>query len=183
MFEPIQKDITYFFGGCEGCVECCKYPFIPLVIDDFKDVYKLFPILFTYINNELRAVILLGDKDGCRYLSSSGCAIYEFRPPSCRLYPITPFFDDIFIDTSCLAVGKVGEIIAQNGKACSAYRHERLNNFSQKLRDSQKFLSAISGMLVPIGERKGFLMFAVDADMDGEYGYLLRLHAESLKFL
>lgn len=93
------------------------------------------------------------------------------------------FFDDIFIYTSCPAVGKVGEIIAQNGKVCSAYRDERLNNFSHKLRNSQKFLSAISGMLVPIGERKRFLMFAVDTDMDGEYGYLLRLHAESLKFL
>ncbi len=183
MFEPIQKDITYFFGGCEGCIECCKYPFIPLVLDDFEDVYRFFPILFTYINDELRAVILLGDKEGCRYLTDNGCAIYEDRPPSCRLYPITPFFDNIFIDTSCPGLAKTGAAIVEHGIISEAHRHTRLNDFSKKLIKTKDFLSAISGTLVPIGDKKGFLMFTASGQVDGEHARLLELHKKSLKFL
>ena len=123
--------------------------FIPLILDDFRFVYKFFPIVFTKISNELRAVILLGE-NGCRYLQNGVCTIYDDRPPSCRIYPLTPYFDKIMIDDNCPSVGDVGEFLADETEISQKNRSERLVEFGDKYAKTVEFLDSIQNDLKSI---------------------------------
>lgn len=182
MFEPPLKDKTYFFGGCNGCIECCKYPFIPLILDDFKFVYEYFPIVFAYINKELRALILLSDGEKCRYLKDGVCSIYENRPPSCRMYPISPFFGSVLIDRSCPSVGDVGSFLIRNGEIGESNHHARMDGFEAKLSATSEFLRRAEAMLEDVGSFGGIRLFALCGDPGG-YAELVDMHRKSLRLL
>lgn len=182
MFKPPLKDKTYFFSGCNGCVECCKYPFIPLVLDDFKFVYEYFPIVFAYINKELRVLILLSDGEKCRYLKDGICSIYENRPPSCKMYPISPFFGSLLLDYSCPSVGDMGTFLIRNGEVGESNYHERVDNFEEKLAATSEFLVHAEPNLKNIGSFKNIQLFVLGGDLD-EYAEFVDMHRRSLRFL
>ncbi len=173
------------FNSCEGCEShCCdgsRFHFTPLILDDFEDVYKNFPIIFSFIDNELRALIRLSaDEQKCRYFLENKCSIYTERPPACRLYPVTPFYEDILVDTSCHGVGEEGQVLASNSSISNSFYHDRLENFETKRQKTIKFLKEIENNLESIGEYEGVEMFKCTLKNNNPY---IKQHLDSLKFL
>lgn len=174
------------FSSCEGCEShCCdgsRFHFTPLILDDFVDVYKNFPIVFGYIGDELRALMKLSSSpQGCQYFLENKCSIYEERPPACRLYPITPFYEDILVDTSCHGVGEVGEILTKGSSISNNFYHKRLENFEHKRLKTVHFLKELEDHLKPIGSYQGVEMFKANIQ-DNEKEYL-KYHHLSLEHL
>jgi len=102
MFVNIKDIGKTYFSSCDNCVrDCCSAPMVmlaPLILDDFQYVYKNFPIQFAYINNELKALMIINKGEGsCKYYKNNRCTIYNERPPACRMYPVSPYFDEFFI--------------------------------------------------------------------------------------
>ena len=119
MRENIEKIPPLYFSSCENCSECCEGKFFlaPLVLEDFDKVRDYFEIRAVVLNNEIIPVILLTDGEGgsCPYLENGKCSIYNRRPPACKIYPFSPFYDDIFIDISCKGVSSnSGEKLPSN---------------------------------------------------------------------
>ena len=146
-FITIEKDL--YFQGCENCeVNCCKrFKFIPLILEDFKEVYKFFPIFFAFFDEEIIPVIELGENQ-CRYFKNNKCEIYEFRPPGCKTYPIIPYFDEILVDTSCPGVGNKGEFLANKEKINPKFFHKRIENLTKKREKTLKLTNSIKNDLI-----------------------------------
>lgn len=181
MFKNI-KEVNLNFNSCDNCPKtCCKNILIPLILEDFELVYKNFPIIFAYISNELRVLILLGnDGDKCRYLSESGCTIYEERPPSCKMYPISPFFEDFYVDTACEAVGESGEFLCSKDGFNKSFYHPRVESFTDKYFQTQKFLLSIENDIEKIGEVKGVEIYKYSGGSQNKY---INMHKTSLEKL
>ncbi len=157
MFEFVKEDDNLFFGNCSGCLEsCCKPPKVsmaPLILDDFKEVYEHFAIVFGYLANELRALIILNDGiNPCKYLINETCSIYSQRSPACKIYPLSPFYSRVCVDTSCKAVNSFsGEILYHKNLGFSKkFYHTRFINFEEKLNQTSKFLANIEPDLTPL---------------------------------
>jgi Fe-S-cluster containining protein len=184
--------MDFYFTGCATCDKrCCDgragYSLTPLVVDDFEEVYKYFPIVFATVNDVFRPIMLLNDGNStCSYLDENGlCSIYENRPPSCKLYPISPFFDEVFIDSAC--PGVTGEVTPQQvvaqGKVAPEFYHSRLENFSQKLQktsDVMRELVADEDSFAVLGEINGVVLFRYIGTIDNEY---VQMHLHSLQHL
>ncbi len=179
MFKNI-KDVNLNFSNCQNCPDtCCKNMLIPLILEDFKFVYKIFPIVFAYINSELRVFILLSDDgEGCRYLGQKGCEIYEKRPPSCKIYPISPFFEEFYVDTNCEAVGENGEFLCSNKGFNQKFNHPRLKNFKDKYSQTEKFLISIENSIEKIGYIKEIEIYKYSGEVESNY---IKMHKFSLK--
>ncbi len=147
MRENIEKIPPLYFSSCENCSECCEGKFFlaPLVLEDFDKVRDYFEIRAVVLNNEIIPVILLTDGEGgsCPYLENGKCSIYNRRPPACKIYPFSPFYDDIFIDISCKGVSSNG------GKKLPSNREEfvkssffdsRFENFKYKRDQTLKYM-------------------------------------------
>ena len=182
MFKNI-KEVNLNFNGCQSCPDtCCKDKLlIPLVLEDFEFVYENFPIVFAYLNDKLRVFILLSnDGKGCRYLGEKGCGIYEKRPPSCKIYPLSPFFEEFYVDTSCEAVGENGEFLCSNKGFNQKFYHSRLENFKDKYTKTEKFLFSIDNNIKKIGNIKEIGIYKYSGEVESEY---IKMHNSSLKYL
>lgn len=182
----------FYFNGCASCDKrCCDgragYALTPLIVDDFKEVYKHFPILFGSVNGVFRPLMLLNDGNSlCSYLDDNGqCTIYDERPPSCKLYPISPFFDEVFIDSNCPSVsGEItGEAIVQKGQVVEKFYHKRLENFNQKLEKTSEFMKELvknESDFEPVGEVSGVLLYRYIGSIENE---AVQMHKNSLQHL
>ena len=140
----------WYFKGCDTCGgACCNgakgFTAAPLILEDFEAVYQHFPIVFSVKENALVAYVLLNDGKGyCPYFEHNRCSIYDQRPPACKLYPISPYFEHILVDTSCPSVNAFsGTLVCQNGVLESAFYTQRLENFVAKKEATERFFARL----------------------------------------
>jgi hypothetical protein len=141
MYVDINHLELLKFKGCEGCIECCKKPMAPLILEDFDKVYKYFPILIAELDT-FKPVMLLSNEISCPYLKNGQCTIYENRPPACRIYPYSPWYDKILLDLGCNGVGTEGKQIPLTKEEFfkSGFYEERFENINTKILKTQKWL-------------------------------------------
>ncbi len=133
---------TFSFSSCEICeAKCCNGKegtvYAQIILEDFKEVYKNFPILFIFGDlGYLKPVLLLTNgKDFCKYLQDFKCSIYEHRPSICKNYPLSPNLDNnTYIDELCPAVKeeKTDNFIVKNNTINQNYIHNTLINYQEK---------------------------------------------------
>jgi len=185
MFVNI-KDVNYRFSNCQECkTSCCsgdKFFLIPLILEDFELVYKNFPILFISLNDEFRAVIILNqDGNACKYLKDGKCQIYEQRPPACKIYPITPYYDEFFVDSSCDAVNEdKGEFLCSSEGFSKSFYHRRLDSFLPKYEESLSFFKTLENQCKSAFQMREIEFFIFDSELENEY---IAMHKESLSNL
>lgn len=172
-----------YFSGCAGCTtSCCngsRFAFLPLILDDFAEVYHHFPIVFAQLDGQWRALILLSGENGqCRYYHNGVCHLYDNRPPGCRLYPITPFYDDVLVDLSCPAVTPQGTtLLASTDTIDTSFYHHRLDHFESKRRRTFDYIAQLEGSFSPIGEEKGVIYCRYDGARNDPF---IQMHFDSL---
>jgi Fe-S-cluster containining protein len=123
-------------------VECCKNKYLaPLVLDDFEKVYNHFPILIAKLDI-LKPVMLLSNKNSCPYLLENRCTIYENRPPACKIYPYSPWYDLILLDISCKGIGIEGELLPLTYEEFknSPFYDDRIENIEEKIIQTSKWV-------------------------------------------
>jgi len=177
-----------YFNGCDSCNgECCNgsegYALTPLILEDIESVYKNFEILFGFLNDELRLFMVLNDGNGhCRHYIEGKCSIYSERPPACRLYPVTPYFDRVLVDTSCPSVNslKIGEKVFSDNELHPMFQNSRLNNFNEKLSKTTNFLKDIDT------EKLSFRKSVLGVDLlyfnGNSNSHYIKRHLESINF-
>ena len=185
-FINIKKQDLHFSGcsTCEG--DCCNgdkgFAAAPLILEDFEAVYKNFPILFSIRDHKLSAYVLLNDgKSYCKYYINQQCSIYLQRPPACKLYPVSPYFEHILVDTACPSVNhNSGYSLCENGKLNSAFATKRLENFVEKLAETHAFFASINRLehFEHVGNLSGIPLFRYTKPSDNPY---IQMHLESLK--
>jgi Fe-S-cluster containining protein len=194
MHKLISKAGELKFSNCDGCEKnCCtangNFSLAPLILNDFEEVYTKFPILFAYMGQTFKCVMLINNgKDDCIYFdkNSKKCTIYEKRPPACILYPISPLFDDICVDVDCKAVGYEGEFLCNKDGFSKNFYHPRMDNFYKKLQNTQKFLNQVR-----FETKKNINLLGIDLfelnddipDLDDEFKIFIKMHKESLSLL
>lgn len=188
MFVNIKETGKVYFSSCENCLDnCCSAPMVmlaPLVLDDFLYVYKKFLIQFAYINNELKAVMVINKGIGsCSYYKNNRCEIYEERPPACKMFPISPYFNEFYIYGKCSALSlseEHGEFICDSENINDNFLHPRVENFVKKLENTKKFLSEIENDLTPSIKILNIQLFNYNGSLvDNSY---LKMYKESLLF-
>jgi len=145
MRENFLKLPPLYFQGCGECVKCCdgsQFFLAPLILEDFEKVKNYFEIRAIVLDEIIPVILLTDGKNPCKYLKNGQCEIYEFRPPACKIYPFSPYYDDIFIDLSCDAIGVNGDKLPNTKKEFfnSAFFEERMINFKQKREETLKFM-------------------------------------------
>jgi len=131
MYVDINQIKFLKFNNCLDCVESCKTKLkAPLVLDDFKKVYKDFSILIANLNT-FRRVMLFSNGTSYPYLKDNLYSIYKNRPPACKIYPFSTRYNKI-IDISCKGVGIKGETLPLNNKEFkkSKFYEERFENIN-----------------------------------------------------
>jgi len=118
MRKNIKELPQLYFNGCGECAECCEGKFFlaPLILEDFPKVEKYFKIRAIILDEVIPVMLLTDGYNSCKYLLNGQCSIYENRPPACKIYPFSPFYDDIFIDLSCPAVREEGDLLLPRNK-------------------------------------------------------------------
>lgn len=168
MFVNIEKLSNLKFNNCENCNKCCEDKFLlaPLILDDFEEVYENFEIYFTKIEDSIKAVMLLTDGEKCKYLKDNKCLIYDKRPPACRIYPYSPYFDEIRLDISCDSVGLKGEelILNKSDFKKSKFFHKRFENIKEKVIETEKLLEQYRDKLFYKKELKGIKLYVIEDD-------------------
>ena len=168
------------FSSCDGCVDCCThYPFVPIFLEEFEEIYKNFPIVFARIGNDKFALALLyKDENRCRYLKDSACSIYEQRPGACKIYPIIPINTELYYDASCGATNyNNGTFLFENSLPNAGFYHHRLENFATKRAKLSAFLETIWDALIPLANVQGVEVLAFTKDSDNCF---LKWHQESI---
>lgn len=177
---------TLFFSSCEGCLNSCcdgsRFHFAPLILDDFIEVFRYFPIVFGRIAQEWRPMILFsGDGEACRYFKEGRCGGYEHRPPACRIYPLTPYYEDILIDTSCHTVcSEKGAFLASPGTINTDFYHQRLENFEMKRQATQRYMAELAEQFELVGEKGGVEYYRYTGPIRDQY---IQMHEDSLRLL
>jgi Fe-S-cluster containining protein len=174
MYININDLEKIHFSSCDGCLDSCcsssKFIMAPLILEDIKEVYNHFPIFFASIDNETRLVMILGAKESnCPYFEEDKCSIYEQRPPACKLYPLSPYYDEILIDTSCNAVGSLGDIVSKNGKCTDKFYYERFDNFITKISKTKEYINKRENKLDEVDEIVGIKIFNYIGEMQDEH--------------
>jgi len=183
MFIPVKDVGDVYFTGCATCTNrCCeggKFSLAPLILDDFERVYKNFEIFFGYVDTNLKALMVLnrGRTDVCKYLENGVCTIYENRPPACKLYPLSPYYDEIYVDSSCEAVSRSGDFLVSPEKINPSFNDERLENFSSKLQKTNSWLETIKDDLEEVDEIMGIRLLKYVGKIDDKY---LSMHLSSM---
>ena len=181
------KSHDLYFSGCSTCKgNCCNgakgFAAAPLILDDFEAVYQNFPILFSVSGQKLSAYVLLNDgKRYCKYYIDQQCSIYLHRPPACKLYPVSPYFEHIFVDTACPSVNNnAGYSVCRDGKLNSAFATKRLENFVEKLEKTHVFFESINMLedFEHVGNVSGIALFKYVKSSTNRY---IQMHIESLK--
>ena len=178
----------YHFSSCEICdAACCKgingTIFSQLLLEDFKEIYENFPIVFMIGDlNYLKPVILLTNGiDSCRFLDGTKCSIYENRPSVCKIYPLSPHLTNVpFIDVSCPAVGSEGTLIVDNGILEKSAEHEVFEDYQNKYIKMHLHFEKFNceENLEFLKEIKGNRFYKFKEDFEDEY---LNMHLSSLK--
>jgi len=137
MRENIEKLPPLYFRGCGECSKCCEGKFFlaPLILDDFVKVKPFFEIRAIIIDEIIPVMLLTDGKNPCKYLKNGKCEIYENRPPACKIYPFSPYFEDIFLDLDCDAiVNNMGDKLPSTKQEFfkSNFFDDRMINFKQK---------------------------------------------------
>jgi Fe-S-cluster containining protein len=180
------KNHNLKFSGCNTCDgDCCNgakgFALSPLILEDFEEVYENFPIVFSLNDRKIKAYVVLNDgKDHCKYYLDNRCSIYEKRTPACKLYPISPYFDNILIDTECPSINlEFGKDICENGKIHDDFYTNRLNNFNEKLKESMEFFESIDNIndFKFIGHVLGMPLLKYTKQSDNKY---INMHLDSL---
>ena len=163
MRENIEKLPPLYFKGCGDCAKCCEGKFFlaPLILEDFDKVKPYFEIRAVKLD-EIIPVIILVEDEVCKYLENGKCSIYENRPPACKIYPFSPYFDDIFIDLSCDGITDVGEKLpsTKNQFFKSNFFEERIDNFKEKREKTIEFMKKQT--LIFDKEIKGIKLYKFD---------------------
>ena len=132
----VEKAPPLYFKGCGDCVQCCEGKFFlaPLVLEDFEKVKEHFEIRAIRLEEVVPVMLLTDGEHSCKYLKNGKCSIYDSRPPACKIYPFSPYFDKLLIDLECEAVGNIGEKLPTNYNEFtnSPFFEERFNNFVKK---------------------------------------------------
>ncbi len=188
MYVKINDADALSFSSCHGCQQSCcdggRFVLAPLVLDDFEDVYKNFLIAFAWVDDQLRAVMVISDrKQPCIYYKNNLCTIYDQRPPACVLYPFTPYYDDVLIDTACDAVGAEGFLLKQMQRKVidqvhPDFYHSRLEYFSDKLDRTYSFLDGVKFHLEPLFEVEGIMLLRYSGSDENRW---LKMHEASLE--
>jgi len=142
MFVDINDLHLLKFNNCKDCDECCKNKYLaPLVLDDFEKVYKYFPIIFAKLDF-YKPVIMISSKNGCPYLENGLCTIYENRPPACKLYPYSPWYDKLLLDIACKGVGIEGDYLPLNFEDFkkSKFFEKRVEDIDLKIKKTREWL-------------------------------------------
>jgi Fe-S-cluster containining protein len=180
MFVNIEKLTDLRFNNCKNCNKCCEDKFFlaPLILDDFEEVYEYFEIYFIKIENFIKVVMILTDGEICKYLKDGKCTIYDNRPPACRIYPYSPYFDEIRLDISCDSVGLEGDklILKKSEFKNSKFFHKRFLNIEDKVLKTDKFLEQYKDKLKYKKELKGIKLYTIDDN--NEY---IQMHQNSIK--
>ncbi len=145
MYADINHLKLIKFNGCDGCTECCKSKLMaPLILEDFEKVYKYFPILIAKLDT-YKPVMLLSNKTSCPYLKEDKCSIYENRPPACKIYPYSPWYDSILLDLSCKGIGIEGFPLPTSKEdfVKSNFYEERFENITDKLENTLKWTKTL----------------------------------------
>ncbi len=160
------------------------------MLEDFSQVYKNFPILFSFGSKGYpKANILLNNgHDYCPYIKDNKCTIYDDRPSICRAFPLSPsIFDKVYISEECPNTYSVekedGETIISNGEIKNqSFDYELFNNYSDKfLKTHNHFLNFIEdGVFKPILEINDNTFYVYDKKSDDEF---MQFHFNSLKNL
>lgn len=184
------KKYDLHFNGCSTCLGmCCNgakgFAASPLILEDFEEVYKNFPIVFSVSGEELGVYVLLNDGKGhCKYYIDQKCSIYEHRTPACKLYPVSPYFEHILVDTECPGVSleKRGKLLCQSGVLQSDFHTKRLENFVQKRDATRKFLKSLQKeeAFCYVGEVLGLPLFTYTHASENPY---IKMHQASLAHL
>lgn len=186
MFVNIEDVGETYFNSCDNCLKnCCSAPmviFTPLVLDDFEFVYKNFLIQFAYINKELRVLMVINRGEGsCKYYIENRCQIYNERPPACRMFPISPYFDKFYISSDCSALSSnknLGELICDTKSISDKFYHPRVENFISKLEKTKEFLKIIEDDLIPSIKISGIQLFNYTGEI--EDNKFIKMYKKSL---
>ena len=183
------KSQDFYFSGCGSCMgTCCNgaegFALSPLILEDFAEVYQNFAIVFALAHDGLGAFVVLNDGSGhCRYYKEGMCTIYEQRTPACKLYPLSPYFDDLLIDTACPSVNlEYGQRISHKGHVAKEFVTKRLENFVHKRQKTQEFLDTIDKQrdLRAIGTILSVPLYIYEGKTQDPF---LTMHQESVKYL
>lgn len=180
----------FTFSSCDKCeANCCNgkkgTTFAQIILEDFKEIYKNFPILFIFgeLGYLKPVVILTNGKDFCKYLDNFKCLIYEKRPSICKVYPLSSNIDDnIYIDELCPAVNDDTEekkIIIENSILNKTFDYPTLNNYQDKyiqtFRELDQFNNKIEFSLALI--IKGIQFYKFNTKTTNKY---MQMHQKSL---
>lgn len=151
-FVNINKHNLYFSGchTCEG--QCCNgangFALSPLILEDFEAVYKHFTIVFGWQNKKINAYMILNNgEDYCKYYVNNQCSNYENRAPACKLYPVSPYFEHILVDTECPSINtEFGTQVHIEKDMPNSFYHQRLENFAQKREETLAYLESINNI-------------------------------------
>lgn len=176
-----------YFKGCDACGgTCCNgakgFTAAPLILEDFEAVYRHFPIVFSFKEEALVAYVLLNDGKGhCPYFEDKRCSIYDQRPPACKLYPISPYFEHILVDTSCPSVNAhSGTLLCHNGVLEKTFYTKRLENFVAKKEATERFFANLEHKedFAYLGDVSGLPLYQYIKQSESEY---IHMHKASLK--
>ena len=189
MYKKITE-VDLKFSTCDDCPRnCCTakhgFTLAPLILEDFVDTYERFPILFASVNQVFKAVFILHNEDeDCRFLGKNdACEIYENRPAPCIMYPISPLFDEIVVDTDCHGVGNEGEFLCNSSGFSDKFYHKRIDGFYDKLSNTQKFLNKVRFDTEYVITIEGIELFKYAGEELYEYKEFLDMHKSSLKLV
>lgn len=193
MFVNIKEVQDMYFSSCDGCNNnCCSAPRVslaPMVLDDFEYVYKNFAIQFVYHNLELKVNMVINQGEGsCKYYQNQKCSIYAIRPPGCIMFPISPYFDEFYINLDCQALSTdstKGDWICKDNQYNKAFHNSRVENFVSKLNKTKEFLNEIEKNITPSIKIGDIQLFDYIGDMQNEYIDMYRqslVHINKLAF-
>jgi len=144
MRENITNLPPLYFKGCGDCSKCCEGKFFlaPLILEDFEKVKPYFEIRAIILDEIIPVMLLTDGYNSCKYLENGKCKIYENRPPACKIYPFSPYYDDIFIDLECDAISFEGERLPSNKKEFfkSNFFDERMIDFKEKREKTLEYM-------------------------------------------
>lgn len=184
------KNKKFTFSSCEKCeANCCNGQkgtiFAQIILSDFEEVYKNFPILFIFgeLGYLKPVVILTNGENFCKYLEDFRCTIYNNRPSICRVYPLSSNIDDlVYIDELCPAVNddeKIKEEIVQNSHVNEKYDYPTLHNYQDKYIDTFRELDKFNekeNFSIAL-EIKGINFYKFNKKVDNKY---MQMHQNSL---
>jgi hypothetical protein len=178
MYADIKHLELLKFKGCDNCYECCKKPMAPLILNDFEKVYKYFPILIAKLDF-FKPVMLLSNEISCPYLRNGKCTIYENRPPACKIYPFSPWYDSILLDIGCKGVGTYGNPLPLNEREFknSEFYEERFENITEKITKTSNWIK--NQTLKPFKTLHGIELFTLDR-YENAFAELMKLSHKNL---